>query len=115
MLQERAERVKMMKESYMKLHNEGKGINEIAEIYKLSLTTCYNALQEIADQNCVTRESLLIKPRIKSDEVSQKKEKLNREPVNLDELKIEFGEIECKIVTVISETKKIIQSYEEDE
>ena len=46
----------------MKHHNEGKTIREISEIYNVSTRHIYNILQEIADENNVSRKSLLTTP-----------------------------------------------------
>lgn len=53
------ERTLQMKQNYMKLHSEGHTPKEIAREFGLSLFTVYHYLGEIADENGVTRESLL--------------------------------------------------------
>ena len=53
------ERVIQMKQNFMRLHDEGKTIPEIAKIYHLNFSTVYKSLQEIADENGTTREELL--------------------------------------------------------
>ena len=53
------ERVIQMKQNFMRLHDEGKTIPEIAKIYNLNFSTVYKSLQEIADENGTTREELL--------------------------------------------------------
>ncbi|MBE6345527.1 MAG: hypothetical protein E7063_07590 [Spirochaetaceae bacterium] len=54
-----SQRVIQMKKGFMQLHEDGKSISEIAEVYHLHPRTVYSYLQEIADSNNVTRESLL--------------------------------------------------------
>ena len=53
------ERTLKMMENYIKLHNEGHSVKEIAKMFNLSPFTIYDRLGEIAEQNGVTRESLL--------------------------------------------------------
>jgi len=57
-----SERTLQMKRSFMKLHEKGLGVREIAEQFNLSLYTVYSALGEIAQAAGVTRESLLQRP-----------------------------------------------------
>lgn len=59
MSMKRTEKVSRMMEEFMKLHKEGHSIQEIAAKYELDVSTVYNSLQEIAEKNHVTRESLL--------------------------------------------------------
>lgn len=54
-----AERTHVMMEQFMLLHNEGYSIAEIANKFNLSAFTVYNHLQEIAEANNVSRDSLL--------------------------------------------------------
>lgn len=55
-------RVGQMMENFIRLHNEGKDISEIAEMFQLSSRTVYLKLQEIADKEGITREELLSRP-----------------------------------------------------
>lgn len=48
-----------MKGEFMFCHKKGMSIAEIAKEYDVSVYTIYDMLQEIADENGVTRESLL--------------------------------------------------------
>ena len=54
-----SERVHVMKENFMRLHQAGYSIPEVAEMYNLASTTVYQHLGEIALANNVTRSSLL--------------------------------------------------------
>lgn len=54
-----SERVVQMKANFMKLHEEGWSISEVADKYGLSKPTVYRHLEAIASQNGVTREALL--------------------------------------------------------
>lgn len=56
------ERTLKMMENYIKLHNEGHSVADIAKRFNLTTTTVYSKLEEIAKQNGVTRESLLERP-----------------------------------------------------
>lgn len=55
----RSERICKLINEFMNYHNDGYSIPEIAEIFHVDFSTVYNNLQEIADNNGVTRESLL--------------------------------------------------------
>ena len=54
-------RMAELKKNFMKHHEEGKTIKEIAELYNVSKRHIYTSLQDIADENNVSRESLLKK------------------------------------------------------
>jgi transposase-like protein len=55
------ERVKLMKENFMSFHKKGYTVSKIARMFDLGESTVYDALDEIAAANNVTRESLLWK------------------------------------------------------
>ena len=52
-------RVLEMQRNFIRLRNEGKSIAEIANAFNLSTCTVYLRLQEIADENGVSRKDLL--------------------------------------------------------
>lgn len=54
-----SERVSLMKSNFMQLHSDGYSISEIADKFNLTSRRIYHLLQEIADENGVSRESLL--------------------------------------------------------
>ena len=54
-----SQRFLLCKKNFMALHGEGKTIEEIANIFDLSKWTIYKNLQTIADENNVSRDSLL--------------------------------------------------------
>lgn len=56
-----SERVKLMKQGFLELRNAGKSFSEIAEIYSISQRSIYDHLQEIANENGLSREDLLYK------------------------------------------------------
>lgn len=66
-------RVEKMMENFLSLHNEGKEISEIAEMFQLSSSTIYLKLQEIADKEGTTREELLSRPHKKHVVTKQRK------------------------------------------
>lgn len=71
-----------MKENFMKLRNSGKTINEIAKICGVTSQSIYRHLQEIADENHVSRDELLSRDRnqhSKKNEFQQEKEILSTE------------------------------------
>ena len=58
----RDERTLRMMENYVKHHEEGMSVEEIANFYGITSMTIYNRLGEIAQVNNVPRESLLCCP-----------------------------------------------------
>lgn len=71
-----------MKEEFMELRNSGKTINEIAKICGVTNQCIYRHLQEIADENHVSRDELLSRDRnqhSKKNEFQQEKEILSTE------------------------------------
>lgn len=56
------ERTLQMRSHFMELWGNGKTVKEVAEQFNLSTYTVYANLQRIADDNGVTRESLLRQP-----------------------------------------------------
>ena len=56
------ERTLRMKKEYKTLHDQGYTPKEIADKFHLSDTTVYKSLQEIAENEGVTRDSLLVFP-----------------------------------------------------
>lgn len=71
-----------MKEEFMELRNSGKTINEIAKICGVTNQCIYRHLQEIADENHVSRDELLSRDcnqHSKKNELQQEKEILSTE------------------------------------
>lgn len=58
----KSERVNRMRSNYIRLHEEGKSVPEIAKTFGISVKTVYRNLQSIADENNVERDSLLNEP-----------------------------------------------------
>lgn len=84
----RTENVSKMLENFMELHNEGYTIPEIAQKYNVEKSTVYHLLQQIADANGVTRESLL--QIVHSNHVMTKARISKATQVNPEELKAAF-------------------------
>lgn len=83
-----SERMRLMKESFMELHQQGVTIPEIAEKFNLGKTTVYHTLQDIADANGISRESLLQIPRKASAERAYQRE---AKKVKVDVAKLKNG------------------------
>lgn len=75
MAKEICERTRQMLDQFMSLHNEGLTIPQIAEHFGISADTVYRNLQDIADANGVSRESLLEQPKTPSLTTRLKKER----------------------------------------
>lgn len=86
-----SERMRLMKENFMTLHQQGFTIPEIAEKYNLGRATVYHTLQEIADANGVKRESLLQIVRTPSERAYN--EEAKRIKVDVGELRQGFTDV----------------------
>ena len=102
----KSERVNRMINGFMEKHNEGLSIVEIANFFHVDFSTVYNCLQEIADNNNVTRESLL--QVVKSSYCIERKTKnlTPKEPLDFEEL-LDLCD------KIISEIKSMQTSIEE--
>lgn len=97
------QRVENLKKDFMKYHNDGYSIRDIANIFHVDFSTVYNHLQEIADTHGVTRESLL--ERVSSSHTSRLS--FQKDKTDVRELKDGFSNIEKDIDKVISVIDKI--------
>jgi len=104
-----SERTHAMKNNFMALHQQGYYIAEIAAKYNLSPATVYRHLQEIADENGVSRESLLQVIRTPTERQIQDGERRMRE--NAEELKKDFKEVSTAIDKLLN---KIDQTIKEE-
>lgn len=103
-----SESVKVMKENFMELHGQGLSIPEIAEKFGISSSVIYKKhLQEIADANGVSRESLLKIVREPTERMYKEEEK--RVKVNIEELKRGFREAGEKIDFLIGIIDDILE------
>ena len=103
------QRVEMLKKDFMKYHNNGYSIREIADVFQVDFSTVYNHLQEIADTHGVTRESLL--ERVSSPHTSRLS--LQRDKTDVRELKEGFAKIEKDIDEIIFSIEKILLTTKE--
>ena len=100
-----SEWMRLMKENFMELHQQGFTIPEIAEKYNLGKATVYRSLQEIADANGVSRESLLKVVRTPTERAYR--EEAKKVKVNVEELKNGFkeaGNLLDSLIGIIDET-----------
>lgn len=108
-----SERTRLMKENFMELHQQGLTIPEIAEKFNLMKVTVYRALQEIADANGVSRESLLKIVRTPTERAY--KEEAKKVKVNVTELKNGFkevGNLLDSLIDIIDETLEEEKEYD---
>lgn len=99
-----SERVRLMKENFMELHNDGKTIQEIADHFHLTTATIYNYLQEIADANGVSRESLL--------QIVHKQHVMLKTRTPSPRDKIEINEIKQSFSALIKDTDNLIGKFD---
>ena len=107
------ERVRLMKENFMRLHEAGYSIVQIAEQYNLGKDTVYRHLQGIADANKVSRESLLQIVRTPSERAIQKEEE-RKTKVTVEGLRQGFREVGERIDSLIGEIDEVLE-YEKQE
>lgn len=104
------QRVENLKKDFMKFHNKGYSIYEIAEVFQVDFSTVYRHLQEIADAHGVTRESLL--ERVSTPHTSRLS--FQKDKTDVRELKDGFSNIERDIDEVISTIDKILLTTEKE-
>lgn len=100
-----SERMRLMKENFMELHQQGFTIPEIAAKYNLGKASVYHSLQNIANANGVSRESLLKIVRTPTEKAY--KEEAKKVKVNVEELKKGFkeaGNLIDSLIDIIGET-----------
>ena len=103
-----SERVHVMKKNFMALHDAGYSIPDIAKRYNLNNSTVYRCLQEIADANNVSRESLLQIVRSKSTERILKEEE-ERVAVDLKAMQACFKQAGETIEFIVTKIDKILE------
>ena len=76
------ERVRLMKKNFMELHEAGCTVSKIARMYDLGESTVYDALEEIAAANNISRDSLLwkVKRQAKPAATSTAEPEVKQEP-----------------------------------
>ena len=105
---ERNERTLQMMKNYVRLHDEGHSLAEIAKMYSLSARTVYYVLQEIADEAGVSRESLLKAPHSKHQPIERISEPLK--PIDIDMLR---GRLQ-NALDILSEFREMVRMAIED-
>lgn len=104
-------RRKKLIENFMVDHEAGLTIAEIAKKYQVSKSTVYTSLQEIADKNGVTRESLLEKIIIRSKETCYSRQYCKVELKNLEE---EINKMMDSSRAIVSQIDAIMIELEEE-
>ena len=105
------QRTQEMIKNFFSMWKEGKTAIEIAECYGASRKTLYTYLQEIADENGVSRADLLIKPHkahiMTKSSSNVKHEKVDEEKIKteIDKMLSDVNTLICKILSVTEEAK----------
>jgi len=107
-----SERTNVMKKQFMALHQDGYYIAEIAKKFELSPATVYRHLQEIADENGVSRHSLL--QVVRTPTQRQFREEETRTRANIAELKKGLRDLDEAIQVIIDRLTIIKNEIEED-
>lgn len=107
-----SERMRLMKENFIELHAQGLTVPEIAEKFNLGESTVYKKLQEIADANGVTRDSLLQQVRTPTERAY--KEEAERVKVNVGEMRNGFREVKEKITFLIDVIEDVLKEEKEN-
>lgn len=97
------ERTLQMLQNFMTLHNNGWTIPEIAKKYDLASRTIYSYLDKIADENGVTRDSLLSVPH--TEHLCYERQFEPVKPVDLTEFKQRFQ----KTLDAMNDVTEIIE------
>ena len=100
----RTQRVENLVKNFMLYHNDGYSICEIADVFEVDFSTVYKHLQEIADNNGVTRESLLVIPHSSTSSHLP----FYKEKINIEELKNSFIQLEADVDKVIENIDRIL-------
>ena len=108
----RSERVNYMISNFMDWHNAGMSIKEIAEKASVTTRTIYQRLQEIADLNGVSRESLLEVVH-KPHEVTATSKRASVSKINADELIARYEAVIQSTNQLQENIKNIIRQQEE--
>lgn len=103
------QRVENFIKNFMQYHNNGYSVKEIADIFKIDFSTGYKKLQEIADANGVTRESLLEKKAY----TGYSRLPFYKEKVDVEELMSEFDKVDEGLDNLISKIADILTKTKE--
>ena len=108
-------RVDRMKQGFMQFRNEGYSIEEIANYFDVAQMTVYNYLQEIAEENGVTRESLLYVPHKEHEAPDSRKEVKKPSLINIDELNQKFENVIKETEGILYEVRNVLAAEEDAE
>ena len=97
MANKNSESTSQMKKEFIKLRDSGMSIQEIAEKYGMTARNIYFHLQEIADENNISRDELLFRPKKQQYSKTIKLGKKAKEAISHEELKKDFSEILEKV------------------
>ena len=106
----RTQRVEKLIKEFMQYHEEGYSILDIAKIFNVDISTVYNNLQEIADSNNVSRESLLER---KSSTHDNPHMPFFKEKIDAKRLQQDFMRVENDLDYVIEEIDTILLTTKE--
>ena len=103
----RTEKVKFYIRNFMKWHDKGYKVSEIAKICKISCGHAYGVLQEVADLNGVKRDELLL---VKSWHKSQSgnSDRAVKPLVDGEELNLQFQKTVNDIDNIIKKIDSMI-------
>lgn len=103
----RTQRVEKLIREFMQYHNDGYSILEIAKLFEVDFSTVYNYLEEIANANGVTRESLLER---KSSQHESLHSVFAKEKIDATNLKKDFEMVEKDLGGVIAKIDQILNN-----
>lgn len=104
-----SERVQQLKKNFMKHHEKGETIREISNRYHVTTRHIYSILQEIADENNVSRESLLTTPH--REHLRKESDKISGQ-IKPEEVREKFDTMISNAKTLINEIDSILQEEE---
>lgn len=107
-----SERTRMMMSQFMSLHNQGYSISQIAEKFNLSKPTIYKYLEQIAQQEGVSRESLL--QEIHTSPAYWLREE-QRVKIDIDQLSKNFIIAETALNKIISQIDLLLTDCDEED
>ena len=114
MANKNSERTSLMKKEFIKLRASGMSIQDIAKKYGMTARNIYFHLQEIADENHVTRDELLFVPQKPHIIKSSNSKRLSKEAISPEELKKDFSEILEKVDNIIEKIDTTIAANTEE-
>ena len=107
------ERTIQFKKNFMKEREKGLSIPEIADKYSISRRHAYYILQEIADENGVTRESLLFHPHKEHSTPLFTNTRNGEEKVNVEKVREDFQNILTSAQNVMNAIETLLEEDEQ--